>query len=414
MAPPPRPARRGLAAAGVLAAVVVVVAVVALTASDDADDEGDGDRAGDASLTEGGEDGDDADAELAQVLADAGQALTDAGTFSYEATSRYEGPDPSTLDDTIVIDQDMTGDVVLPDAVRQRVTGSDGITYEHITIGSDLAVQTWLRDTAYPDQLDARPWAEIEGASGEIQLSLLPDWLGAAVDPRDEGDDPDGNRVISAGIPPRLVNELGPDVTVIDVAVEVTLDGAGAPRRVELELSATDTVVAASYDIVGIGHDVAVTPPSPGDLDATPWVNEQDLAAFEGPAPLGLSRVPEGWDMAGAYVTPDPTDGPCPSATVDYTNFDDPVGQFLWIDVMDPGCLSPPAGGDAIDVPGYSGAVVDEPDGTRWGVVSSDDATVMFSTDLSVADIRIVLANLGPLDVTAVPEPLEGIPSSGT
>ena len=63
----------------------------------------------------------------------------------------------------------MTGDVVLPDALRQRVTGSDGVTYEYITIGSDVAVRTWLRDTAYPDQLDARPWAEIEGASGRAR-----------------------------------------------------------------------------------------------------------------------------------------------------------------------------------------------------------------------------------------------------
>jgi len=112
-------------------------------------------------------------------------------------------------------------------------------------------------------------------------------------------------------------------------------------------------------------------------------------------------------------VTPDPTGGPCRSATVDYTNLDDPVGQFLWIDVMDAGCMPPPEG-EAIDVPAFSGAVADEPDGTRWGVVSSDDTTVMFSTDLSVADLRIVLANLGPLDPAAVPEPLEGIPSSGT
>jgi hypothetical protein len=407
MAPPPHRSRRGLAAAGVVVALAVAVgAVVVLTSGDD-----DGDGSG---ATADAGDRATQDGELADALTAAGRALTDAGTFSYEATSRLEGPDPSTLDESIVLDRDMSGDVVLPDAVRQRVTGSDGVTYEHITIGSDLAVKTWLRDTAYPDQLEARPWAEVEGgSSGELELSLLPAWLEGATDPRDEGEDGDGNRVIAAGVPPRLINELGPDVTVIDVDLEVTLDGDGVPRRVELVVSATDTVVEASYDIVRVGGDVQVAPPSAAELDATPWVNEQDLDAFEGPTPLGLSRIPEGWVMAGAYVTPDPSGGPCPSAAVDYTNLDDPVGQFLWIDVMDAGCMAPPEG-EAIDVPGFSGAVADEPDGTRWGTVSSADTVVMFSTDLSVVDLRIVLANLGPLDPAAVPEPLEGIPSSGT
>ena len=226
--------------------------------------------------------------------------MTDAGTFSYEATSHREGPDPFSLDDSIVLDQDMSGDVVLPDAVRQRVTGSDGITYEHITIGTDVAVKTWLRDTAYPDQLEARPWAEVEGgASGELELSLLPAWLEAATDPRDGGEDEQGNRTIAAGVPPRLINDLGPDLTLIDVDLEVTLSDDGAPRRVDLVLSATDTVVDASYDIVRLGGDVEVVPPTAAELDATPWVNEQDLAAFEGPTPLGLSRIPRGVGHGG-------------------------------------------------------------------------------------------------------------------
>ena len=200
---------------------------------------------------------------------------------------------------------------------------------------------------------------------------------------------------------------------LIDVDLEATLDDDDAPLHVELVLSATDTIIEATYDIVRIGEDVEVVAPTAAELDATPWVNEQDLASFEGPPPLGLSRIPDGWDMAGAYVTPDPSGGPCQSATVDYTDLDDPVGQFLWIDVMDPGCMAPPDG-DAVDVPGFSGAAAEEPDGTRWGVVSSAEADVMFSTDLSVADLHVVLANLGPLDPAAIPEPLAGIPSSGT
>ena len=405
MAPPPRRVRRGVLALGVVAGLAVAVAAVVVSTGRDADDESPASPAAR---------GDDADGELADALSTAGTTLEVAGTFSYEGTSRLEGPDPSSLDDSLVVDSDVTGDVLLPDAVRERVTGSDGITYEHITIGSDVEVQTWLRDTAYADQLDDRPWAEVGGgATGEPELSRLPDWLAGAIDPRDEGEDGDGNRVISAGVPPRLINDLGPDVMLIDVDLEATLDDDDAPVHVELVLSATDTIIEATYDIGGVGEDVEVVAPTAAELDATPWVNEQDLASFDGPPPLGLSRIPDGWDFAGAYVSPDPSGGPCLSATVDYTDLDDPVGQFLWIDVMDAGCIAPPEG-DAVEVPGFSGAVAEEPDGTRWGVVSSAEADVMISTDLSVADLHVVLANLGPLDPAAIPEPLAGIPSSGT
>ncbi len=250
MAPPPRRVRRGVLALGVVAGLAVAVAAVVVSTGRDADDESPASPAAR---------GDDADGELADALSTAGTTLEVAGTFSYEGTSRLEGPDPSSLDDSLVVDSDVTGDVLLPDAVRERVTGSDGITYEHITIGSDVEVQTWLRDTAYADQLDDRPWAEVEGgATGEPELSRLPEWLAGAIDPRDEGEDGDGNRVISAGVPPRLINDLGPDVMLIDVDLEATLDDDDAPVHVELVLSATDTIIEATYDIVRIGEDVEV------------------------------------------------------------------------------------------------------------------------------------------------------------
>jgi hypothetical protein len=44
--------------------------------------------------------------------------------------------------------------------------------------------------------------------------------------------------------------------------------------------------------------------------------------------------------------------------------------------------------------------------------VRDDTVAVAFSTDLSPDDLRQVLGTLGPLDLTATPAQLEGIPSS--
>lgn len=413
MAPPPRSARWWAGAVAGAATVLLLAGLVVVA--------GGGDSRGvlptRAPQRTGAGTG---DTEAAVAFTEAAVALTDAGTFSYRASSRAEAPSPWELDETMVVENDLTGDVVLPHAVRERADGSDGLSVEQITIGPGGTGRSWERTSAFADQLAARPWAEVDPAVdgadrslGALDMSRLPGWLAATVGHRDRGVDDDGRRVVAATIPPRLVDDLGPDVQLIEVEVELTIDDGGAPRHVALVLAGTDTIVDVTYDITGLGTDLDVAPPGPGDLDATPWFNEQDVAAFPGPTPLGLSRVPEGWDLVGAYVTPDAEGGACPSVSLDYADLDDPVGAYLWIDVMASGCADPPDG-EELTAGGLAGAVTDELDGSHWGVVSSSEVDVWFATDLSTADASIVLASLAPLDVATVPEPLPGIPSSRT
>jgi len=412
MAPPPRPARWWLGVTGGAVAAVLLVGLVVVA--------GDGGGRG-VLRPPGSSPSGSGDEQASRAFTEAGAALVTAGSFSYRATSRAEGPAPWGNGETSVVEDDLAGDVVLPDAVRERVDGSDGLSVEQISIGAiggGGVARAWQRSSAYADQLASRPWTEADpGAAGarpqRVDLAQLPSWLAQAVGHRAAGEDEAGDAVVSATVPPRLVDALGPDVTLIEAEIELTVGDDGSPRRVALTLAATDTVVEATYDITAVGGQVAVAPPPPSDLDATPWFNEQDVAAFEGPAPLGLSRVPEGWGLAGAYVTPDPEGGSCPSVSLDYADLDAPDGAYLWIDVMGAGCADPPAG-EAVTAGALAGAVADQTDGGRWGVVSSSDVDVWFATDLSATDVAIVLGSLAPLDVSAVPEPLPGIPSSGT
>ena len=410
MAPPPRPVRWWAGAVAAAASVVLLVVLVVVV----------GDGGGRGVLPVGAERPQDGgDAAAAVAFTEAAVALTEAGTFSYRASSRSESPSRWEIGERTVVERELTGDVVLPDARRERVDASDGLSVEHISIGSGGSGRAWERTSAFPDQLAARPWAEVDGSvaavdrsPGALDVSQLPGWLAAAVGHRARGVDGSGRTVVAATIPPRLVGGLEPEVQLIEVAVELTVGEGGAPYSVALTLFGTEAVVEAAYDISGLGADLDVVPPGPGQLDATPWFNEQDVAEFTGPAPLGLSRVPAGWDFVGAYVTPDAEGGRCPSVSLDYTDLDEPAGAFLWIDVMASGCVEAPEG-EEVTAGGLAGAVADEHDGSRWGVVSSAEVDVWFATDLSPADASIVLASLAPLDVTDVPEPLPGIPSSG-
>lgn len=393
----------------VCATLVAAVAVLAVGGAEGRGPIPDGSSPDGGAAVAGGELDDDASP--ADVFAHAARVLEDAGTFSYEGSTRVEGPDPIETEATLVTELSVTGDVVLPDAVREVVDDPVGLYSERISIGSGAAARSWTRDTAYRDQIDQRPWGELDLGLGELDLYLLPDWLGGAIDHRDGGEDVNGQQVVHAGVPPRMLNDLGPEMNVIDVAVELTLGPDDDPRQVVLTVSTLDTVIESSYELDGLGSEISVDAPDAHQLDATPFFNEEDLAAFEGPAPLGLSAIPEGWEVMAAYVEPGGPDG-CSSATVAYTDLDNPVDEFLWLDVYDAGCTQVPAG-DQLDVAGFTGAASDSGDGSRWGVVVAGGTAVEFYTDLSVADLRLVMATLGPLDLAATPSPLPGLPSGG-
>ncbi|HET6950571.1 MAG TPA: hypothetical protein VFI47_09360 [Acidimicrobiales bacterium] len=410
---PPAPARPaggsvGLAVAVAVVGAALIAAVVAVGVSSDG---GDGAPvSGGETRSETGGAGEPGSVETA--FEEAAARLSEAGSFRYTATSRIEVADPAGDAMTTTVTREIEGEVALPGTLRESVVIDDRQVYERMVTGEGTAARELTRESAFRDEIDARPWGDSFGPSGELDMTLLPDWLGGAVDHRDGGEDRSGRTVVAASVPGSLFNDLGDGVRVIDADIELTLDGDGAPAVVALTVSTTDTVIDSTYELADLGADVVVEAPDTASLDATPWINEQDLAAFGGPAPLGLSGVPEGWELSGAYVTPEWAPG-CDSASVDYVDFSDPEGSFLWIDVYDAACALDPVG-EPLVVGGYAGAVGDAGDGTFAGTVIAGDVAVDFSTDLSVADLTVVLDTLGPFDPAATPEDLPGVPSSGT
>jgi hypothetical protein len=409
--PPRRPGSRGALAVtvGLGCAALVAAAVVAVAASSREGEQTAPDPVGEAEPADDRREAEAGSPEAA--FAGAAARLRDAGTFHYTATSHVEAADPVGGGRGFTVNRDLEGEVALPDSVRESLTIDDRQVYEWMATGSGTSALAWTRESAFPDEIASRPWGETTGSTGELDLLLLPGWLDGAVGHRDGGEDAAGRPVVEASLPGRLVNDLGPDMAVIDAEIELTLDDDGAPRKVALLVSSTDTVIDSTYTLSDLGAPVAIERPDAAALDATPWINEQDLAMFDGPAPLGLGSVPTGWELSGAYVTPDWAPG-CDSATVDYTDFDDTDGSYLWIDVYDAACATD-APGAPFEAGGYAGTMADVGDGTVVGTVMAGDVAVDVTTDLSVADLGLVLASLGPFDPAATPVELPGIPSSG-
>lgn len=339
------------------------------------------------------------DASPADVFDHASAVLDAAGTFSYEASTRVEGSDEGRGFGAIVLDSNHVGDVILPDSLRETVDDAQGGQSERIVMRSGSTAQVWRRQTAFAGQLESRPWGEDEPWQGELDPYRLPEWLEDVVDARDGGEDSNGRRVVHANVPVAVIGE-GPRFGLISAAVELTITEEGDPRHVRVELATADLVIETDYSLSDLGGEVAIEPPPRDQLDPTPWFNEEDLAAYEGPAPLGLNPVPQSWVAVIAEVVPDPS-GECTSVAVAYQETDDEQRSLL-LQTMPAGCTGQPAG-DPLAVAGFSGAVTEAEPGTWVGAMTSGDTAVELLTNLTGSDLEFVLSTLGPLDLAATP-----------
>ena len=404
----PRHTRKPASARERLAAVATTLAGAGLVAGGLAASIGDADD--DAKTVVGAIDAPTTSAALAPdaapeaVFAAAQARVEDVGTFTYEGTSRVEGTDP--FDDRRFLDEStFAGEVRVARGVHEVADEADGSRSERV----ELATSEWTRATAFPDQLDARPWVPYSETPWALDPHRLGEWLGEATRHRDGGEDSQGHRIAIARVAFDVLSS-DPDLPPTAGEITITVDDTGLPTEVQVDVHADGLAVTSTYVLGNAGESVIIRPPAADALDQTPLFDEEDLAATGGPLPVGLGGVPVGWELVDAYVVPDPS-GDCVGVGLDYTDLDDPVGSYLWISVMAPDCAIDPPGAEPFSAGTYEGAATFDA-GLAEGVVRDDTVAVAFSSDLSPDDLRQVLGTLGPLDLTATPAQLEGIPSS--
>src|SRR5207248_3333866 len=117
--------------------------------------------------------------------------------------------------------------------------------------------------------------------------------------------------------------------------------------------------------------------------------------------PAGL---PAGWVLQGATVlAPGDTVEGCAQVELDYGDPNDPNHGYLTLFEFPPSCARPLGGGPFRAGP-YAGEVTQSSDGLLAQFVAGP-TLLQAGTDLSVADLATVLANLRPLDLSRRPNP---------
>jgi len=374
---------------GLGAVALIAAAAVAFSAGDQADVSltGDGDQAAAA--------GDERS--LAELYTQAGEALTQAGTFRFEGTREFRNVDfeqHTTPDrDLDYGKMDVRGEVELPGDVREVTEYRIGYYTEHVGVSLPAGPAVWARFSAYPDQLNQRQWVQ----TSELQwpdMSLLPEWLGGATDHFRDGNDRDGRSIVRAEVARGLFGAISEDIESAEIAL--TVDDDGAPRSVDLTLHGSSWGLDQHFRLTDLGAEIAVRLPGAASRDDTPRLAEEDLALFDGPVALGVASVPEGWDVGGAWVVPDAESG-CLGAVVAYYGPSD--DDYLQIGTADAGCLTEEdtEDGDPLEVAGFSG-VSHQDDDVYSGVLVSGEVALGFETTLTAAAAQQVLETVVEFD----------------
>jgi hypothetical protein len=366
-----------------VAAVMLALGRIAIAFVGGGSDPGDdaGGRAADQGASDDGA-GAEGEAGPAGAIDAAAERLESAGTFAYTATfesSFPDDPDPAMRGPLV---DHVEGAIELPDRLVERVTPDFGDVAEHVLIGPER----WSRWSFLPDELNERPWIPESHDTEALDARSIVGWLTASMDHQDAGTDPEGRRLVRATVPARDLpgSRAGG-------SLEVALDDDVDPVRISLRTTSESIGLLdeVTYELSAFGEPVDVPRPSADEIDHTPSVHEEDIAAA-GVEPIGLAPPPPGWELVGGFV--EVVGNGCNLVNLDYNAPE----ASLQLDVTTNECAIGPAGGEPFQAGGLSGRINRMATGSA-GAVFAGDVTVVF-TAAELAEPESVLAALGPID----------------
>jgi hypothetical protein len=202
---------------------------------------------------------------------------------------------------------------------------------------------------------------------------------------------------------------------LVGADVLLTLDEDGDVARIVVRSAPDDPELVLELDVTRVGEPQAIAPPDSGNAGLRPTVPINELEAA-GVRPVELGRVPAGWKLTGAWVTPGPTGpGECLRLYLSYHDPDAVSDNFMRLWVTSPMCGGVPPRGvgepQPLSAGPFEGTVFEAGAGTA-GDLLNGTTRVGFLTDLSAEDAATVLASLRPFDAETKPTPLAGIPST--
>jgi hypothetical protein len=342
-----------------------------------------------------------------------------ARSFAYRGSVHTAGPNPLRPGASIATDVTVEGGVRLPQSITRDVAVDDqGRVAETVTSGS----RVWSRTASSIERLPGAAW-QVGGPSplpdvgspDRLGAALLSDVLRAAGAPHRDGTDESGRPVLRGTVPPDDRDERYGDA--LDGAdVTVALDEAGDIAHLVLTSAEPKPRLVLRLDIVRVG-DAGVIAPRDVGTPARSSVAIDGLVAA-GVEPQELGRLPHGWALTNASVSPGRSVMPrlprqtvtrsqagwCRSLDLQYGDLAAVSGGSLHLSTASQACMAvvghvgTGSQGRPLRIGAFEGVVEESWDRTV-GVLSDGTTQVGFSSDLPADEVVTLLASLRPFVV---------------
>lgn len=329
------------------------------------------------------------------------------GSLTIDDTT--EGADASTTQ------QSADGDVRFPDRLHVRVEDADFGTVSDVI---QVAGATWTREADSAATLKSRkyalvpatPAAQADPATVAAPYALLT-LLRAARVPRIVSR-VEEVAIVGARIDPRAAfGKVADDVRSANV--ELATSDAGHVTHVLVTVHMTRANVRREYQLSKLGEKVEIAPPPPSEIDATPGIDEEDVAGFHETPLLQPAVIPQGWRLVVASVLqPDDTAEGCRQVELDFAaSPKSPTGHvdMFEIPASCKGFSPPDPGTQPYRVGPYSGFASRDSDGTLEAQFRVGATVVQVLTDLDADSAARVLGELVPLDFAKPPAQIDGL-----
>ena len=315
--------------------------------------------------------------------------------------------------------------------VKSKLTGEqESAARSHAVIdsGDQGAVESIAAGTAvYVREADTR--ADLPSAKYEkIDIDDLP--AGVIRSETDQAKELDITTMLAAAHDPKKVSHSGKETTITAPVTASKLVGSIAAKDVDsitIRLvvhkggeihSVVQHTAAAGADITTTlrfkdwGRPVKIAEPSAEQIDPTPGIDEEELAAWDD-SPLYMPKgIPVGWTFDGAGIAPaDSTAEGCDEVELDYGDPSDPDAGYLTIYEFPVSCAKSFSGPGVTPFTAgpYSGFASSDEDGTLVQMTVNGKTTLQAETDLSRADLAVILKDLIPLNLKTKPVAIAGL-----
>ena len=315
------------------------------------------------------------------------------------------------------------GVVAFPD--RSRVSArSDGSTAEFLTVGD----RSFVRYAEDDEDVAAKKWVVVdleeefgpsaEGVSGLNDPAGLPDLVGDASAPeilRREG----GASVLRARVEmdggdggDEDAGPFGP----LAGTIELTARNDGRVDRMVLDVEGgsrgSSLHARVDFRFSGWGDAVDVSAPDQAEIDVTPMIEEERIAAYRDAPLLQPRGIPAGWVLNLADVIPaEETVEECEQVALDYVDPTDEEAGYLYLFELPVTCADQvlPPGAAAYRAGPNRGWLIVDPEAGVMAQLTVGRTVIQAETDMPPAELTRVLGDLRPLDFAVTPNPIAGI-----